>query len=187
MPRDLYSDGTNFVDIRNTITNADESTVTLSTTMKALWADQRTKIHPASLTAGKIWRLTAFGKATTDATAGNYVFEVALGTGDAPAALAASPTAAGSTSQTDIAWMAQAFMEVRVGGASGKVRLWGVWTPSQTLVSGGNGNAGLVFPSTPADITVDLTTGKSLTFQLQRSGAGVWTATTTSVVLESLN
>jgi len=165
---------------------ADESPLTLSTTMKALWPDARTTIPAGALQNGRVWRLTAFGKATTDGTAGNYVFEVALGTGDAPAALAAGATVAATASQTDVTWTAQAILEVRVAGTSGVVRMSGIWQPAVALVA--STLQPYTFPgATPANITFNTTGAAALTFQIQRSGAGVYTATATTVVLESLN
>lgn len=181
-----YADGSTYVSTRAPRAVTDETAVTLATTMKALFPDARTVIPANSLVQGKIYRLTAFGKATTDATAGNYVFEIALGTGDAPAALAAGATVAASTAQTDVTWTATGYCECRVAGTSGVIRLWGLWEPAVALVA--STLQPYTLPSaTPANITFNTTASASLTFQLQRSGAGVYTATTTSVVLEELN
>lgn len=166
---------------------ADESAVTLATTMKALWPAARTMIPVNFWYPGKIVRLTAFGKATTDGTAGNYVFEIGYGSGDAPTPLAAGATVAGTTSQTNISWTAQAYMECKTTGTSGTCRMWGIWEPAVAIVA--STLQPYLFPaSAPADITIDTTVGtNAITFQLQRSGAGVWTATTTNIILEELN
>ena len=167
---------------------ADESAITLATTMKALWLPAKTLI-PANggWYAKKVYKLTAFGKATTDGTAGNYVFEVGYGAGDAPTVLAAGATVAGTVSQTNITWWAQAYIKCRTYGTSGTLRAWGQWSPAVALLA--STLQPYIFPSSaPADVTVDTTVGtNAITFQLQRSGAGVWTATTTGLYLEELN
>jgi hypothetical protein len=171
---------------------ADETAITLATTMKALWVPGRTLV-PANYfnRIGRMAKLTAFGKATTDGTAGNYVFEMGYGSGDAPTPLQAGPTIAGTVSQTNVAWTAWGIMETRTLGATagaGTARMWGQWNPAVALVA--STLSPYLFPAvTEADITsIDFTVGtNALTYQLQRSGAGVWTATTTHVLLESLN
>jgi hypothetical protein len=181
-PTGNIEDGSAFVNLVGVKAVADEQAVTLATTMKALWPDARTTIPAGALQNGRVFRVTAYGKATTDGTAGNYVWEVALGTGDAPAALATGATVAAVTGQTDVPWMAHAFAECRVAGTSGVIRLYG-------FVQAVTNPAGVyIIPSTnPVNITFNTTTAAALTVQLQRSGAGVYTATTTSVMLESLN
>lgn len=165
----------------------DESAVTLATTMKALWPAARTILPANFWYPGKTIKLTAFGKATTDGTAGNYVFELGYGTGDAPTPLVAGATVAGTISQTNVTWTAYAYMECRTVGATGTVRMWGQWSPAVALVA--STLSPYLFPSaTPADVTIDTTVGTNApTFQLQRSGVGVWTATTTALIVEELN
>jgi hypothetical protein len=164
----------------------DEAAVTLATTMKALFPSARTITVPNWWYVGKTVRLTAFGKATTDGTAGNYVFEMAYGSGDAPTPLVSGATVAGSVSQTNISWMAQGYAECRAIGTAGTLRMWGIWQPAVALLA--STLQPYLFPgSAPADISFDTTVGTNgLTFQLQRSGAGVWTATTTNIIFEEL-
>jgi len=166
---------------------ADESPITLSTTQKALWLPAKTLIPAGIWKPGKIIKLRAFGKATTDGTAGNYVFEIGLGAGDAPAALVTGATVAGTVSQTNIAWCAEAYAECRSFGTAGVLRLWGLWEPAVALVASTLGPY-LMPGSAPADISFDFTVGtNALTFQCQRSGAGVWTMTTTSIIFKEEN
>lgn len=162
----------------------DEAAVTLATTMKALWPAARTMLPANYWYPGKVVKLSAFGKATTDGTAGNYVFEIAYGAGDAPTPLVLGPTVAGVVSRTNDTWKAEAYIECRTIGATGTLRMWGQWTPVVSLLL--STAQPYMFPATaPADVTVDTTVGtNALTFQLQRSGAGVWTAMTTSIMLE---
>lgn len=182
------ADGIFYRDTRGPVIVVDETGITLATTQKALWPYARTLLPANYWTVGKTVKLTAFGKATTDGTAGNYVFEVAYGASDAPAGvLAAGATVAGTTSQTNISWRAEAWVTCRTIGATGSLMAHGAWTPAVAVL------ASTLQPytlpaSAPAAVTVDTTVGtNSLVFALQRSGAGVWTATTTGLYLEALN
>lgn len=165
----------------------DEASVTLATTQKALWPDARTILPANFWYPGKMVRLTAFGKATTDGTAGNYIFEMAYGVGDTPTPLVLGATVAGTVSQTNISWMAWGIMECRTIGATGTARMWGEWRPAVALLA--STLQPYTFPgSAPADTTIDTTVGtNALKFHVQRSGAGVWTALTTNIILEELN
>lgn len=165
---------------------ADESPITLATTQKALWLPAKTLIPTGLWEPNKVFQLTAFGKATTDATAGNYVFEMAYGAGDAPTPNATGATVAGSTGQTNISWIAQGWMEVRSIGTAAVARMWGFWKPAVALLA--STLQPYIFPSSaPADISVDTTVStNAITFQLQRSSTGVWTATTTGLILEEV-
>ncbi len=165
---------------------ADESAITLATTQKALWLPAKTLIPSGLWEPGKIFQLTAFGKATTDGTAGNYAFEMAYGAGDAPAAFAVGATVAGTVSQTNISWIAQGWMEVRSIGTAAVARMFGFWKPAVALLA--STLQPYIFPaSAPADISVDTTVStNAITFQLQRSSTGVWTATTTGLILEEV-
>ena len=181
------SDGTYRSARRSAFLPADEAAITLATTMKSLWLPAKTLIPAGTWYVGKLMKLTAFGKATTDITAGNYVFEMAYGAGDAPASLVAGATVAGTVSQTNISWVAEGQVECRSLGTAGVLRMWGMWMPAVAVLA--STAQPYIFPaSAPADVTVDLTVGtNALTFQLQRSGVGVWTATTTSILLEEVN
>lgn len=162
----------------------DETAVALATTMKALWPAARTILPVNYWVVGKAIELHAFGKATTDGTAGNYVFELGYGSGDAPTPLVAGATVAGTVSQTNISWEAWAYAECRAIGTSGTLRMWGSWRPAVAVLA--STLQPYLFPaSAPADVSIDTTVGtNALTFQLQRSGAGVWTATTTNLIVK---
>lgn len=180
------SDG-GYVSIRRgSVLPADEAAITLATTMKALWLPAKTLIPAGFWYPTKIVKVTAFGKATTDGTAGNYVFEVGLGAGDAPAALVTGATVAGTVSQTNVTWTAEIYAECRTFGTAGILRLWGSITPVVALLAS-TLQPYLMPNATPADITFDFTVGtNALTLQAQRSGAGVWTMTTTSLRFEDV-
>jgi hypothetical protein len=165
---------------------ADESPVTLATTMKALWPAAKTLMPVGFWSVGKIVKVTAFGKMTTDGTAGNYVFEMGYGSGDAPTPKASGATVAGTVSQTDISWWAEGYMECKTLGTSGTCRMWGMWSPAVAVLA--STLQPYLFPnSAPTDITIDTTVGtNAITFQLQRSSTGVWTATTTNLIVEEV-
>jgi hypothetical protein len=169
------------------VLTADEAAITLATTQKALWLPAKTLIPTGIWKPGKIISVEAFGKGTTDGTAGNYVFALGLGAGDAPAAIVTGATIAGSTGQTNVTWSAKGYAECRTFGTAGILRLSGSWEPAVALV------ASTLQPytmpnATPADITFDFTVGtNALTFQCQRSGAGVWTMTTTLLLFREEN
>lgn len=169
------------------VLTADEAAITLATTMKALWLPAKTLIPAGFWRPGKIICVEAFGKATTDVTAGNYVFEVGLGAGDAPAALVTGATVAGTVSQTNVTWRAEIYAECRTFGTAGILRLWGEIRPVVALLAS-TLQPYLMPNATPADITFDFTVNtNALTLQAQRSGAGVWTMATTSLAWHDLN
>lgn len=165
---------------------SDEAAITLATTQKALWLPAKSLIQAGFWYAGKICKITAFGKATTDGTAGNYVFGAGLGAGDAPAAIVTGATVAGTVSQTNVTWEAHVYAECRTFGTAGILRMWGGWEPVVALLA--STLQPYKFPNaTPADITFDFSVNtNALTFQCQRSGAGVWTMTTTNIIFEEL-
>jgi hypothetical protein len=168
--------------------SADETAITLSTTQKALWPYARTLL-PANFfsNVGRCVHIKAFGKVTTDGTSGNYVGGIGYGSSDAPTALAAGATVAGTISQTNISWIADVYATAELSGATGKLKGWGLWAPAVAVL------ASTLQPYTlPAsalvNATVDTTVStNSLVLTLQRSGAGVWTATTQALIFTALN
>jgi len=180
------SDGGYVAVRRQSILPADESAITLATTMKALWLPAKTLLPAGFWYPGKIVEIKAFGKATTDGTAGNYIFEVGIGAGDAPAALVTGATVAGTVSQTNVTWMAEIYAECRTFGTAGVLRLWGTMRPAVALLAS-TLQPYLMPNATPADITFDFSVAtNALTLQAQRSGAGVWTMTTTSLQMRDV-
>lgn len=172
---------------RQSVLAADEAPITLATTMKALWLPAKTLLPAGFWYPGKIVEIIAFGKATTDGTAGNYIFEVGLGAGDAPAALVTGATVAGTVSQTNVTWQSRIYAECRTFGTAGVLRLWGAITPVVALLA--STLQPYLMPNvTPADITFDFTAStNALTLQAQRSGAGVWTMTTISLQMKDIS
>lgn len=186
------ADGIFYRDLREPHTILDESSVTLATTDKQLFVTMRTVLPANYLRVGKVIKLTSFGKLTTDGTAGNYIFKMYYGTADATGASVAGATVAGTVSQTNISYMAEGYLESRAidtaaGGTTGVIRMWGRWMPAVAVLA--STLQPYLFPaSAPADSSVDTSLGTNApNFQLQRSGAGVWTATTTNLLFEALN
>jgi len=184
------ADGIFYRDLREPHIVVDEASTTLSTTDKMLWPIARTILPANYFRVGKVIKISAFGKATTDGTAGNYIFKMYYGSADATGQAVAGATVAGTVSQTNISWRAEGIMECRVlgAGATGTARLWGEWRPAVALLA--STLQPYTFPaSAPTDsTTIDFTLGtQGPNFQLQRSGAGVWTATTTNILFEALN
>lgn len=169
---------------KQSVLPADETAITLATTQKALWLPAKTLIPAGVWYPGKIMKVTAFGKATTDGTAGNFVFAAALGAGDAPAAIVVGATVAGTVSQTNVTWHAELYAECRTFGTAGILRLWGFMRPAVALLAS-TLQPYLIPNATPADVSFDFTSGaNALTLQAQRSGAGVWSMATTSLHLQ---
>lgn len=171
---------------RQSVLPADETAITLATTQKALWLPAKTLIPTGVWYPGKIMKVTAFGKATTDGTAGNYTFGIGLGAGDAPAAIVTGAAVAGTISQTNVTWMAELYAECRTFGTAGILRLWGYMRPAVALLAS-TLQPYLIPGSAPADTSFDFTAGtNALTLQAQRTNAGVWTMTTTNLRMEDL-
>lgn len=166
----------------------DQSPITLATTQKALWTAPKTLLPANFWWVGKTMKLTAAIKLVTDGTAGNYVFGAGAGTGDAPAVIVIGATVAGTTSQTQLAIM-EAYFQCRTLGTGGTLSIWGriqanVAVLASTLQPYNFPSAGGTVVST-LDMTLATT---ALTFQCQRSGVGVWTATCVGgPFLEELN
>jgi hypothetical protein len=186
------ADGIYYVDTRQQFTIADLSAITLSTTQKMLWTPGATSptLLPANYWyVGKLVRLTAFIKLVQDATAGNYVFGMAYGAADAPACNVVTTARAGvSGGAITCGSFWQGYAQCRSVGTSGTLSMWGNVTCDLTgMLSTVQPN---VFPvgGTTVVSTIDTTVGTNgLYFQGQRSGAGVWTATTVGLCMEAMN
>lgn len=180
--------GNDYRDMAATIDVVDQAAITLLTTQAALWAPARTLIPASAWRVNKTFKLTAGIRFVTDVTAGNYVFGAGVGTGNAPAVIVVGATVAGVVSQTQLAIM-EAWFTCRSIGTAGTVSIYGkiyanVALLASTLQPYGFPTGGVTVVST-LDMTLNT---NALTFQAQRSGAGVWTATCVGVpLLEALN
>lgn len=166
----------------------DETAITLATTQKALWPYARTQLPANYFVVGKTVWLKVFGKATTDGTGGNYTSGIGYGSSDAPAAaLGASTTNAGVASKSNISWWADAYVTCRTIGASGTLVGWGLLL-MDLVIQLSTTQPNLIPASALTAVSVDTTAGtNSPVVTLQRSGAGVWTATTQAIIFSALN
>jgi hypothetical protein len=181
------ADGIFYRDLREPHIVVDESAITLASTQKALWAPARTILPANYWRVGKVVKLTAFCKATTGATPGNYAYAMAYGSGDAPTPIVASVARAAVASQTNIPLTIEGYMECRSIGAAGTCRMWGKAFADLALQL--STNQPNLFPSSaPADVTIDTTVGtNAVTFQMSRSGSTAETVTTVGLLFEALN
>jgi hypothetical protein len=181
------ADGGAYHDTRVQPIVADESPITLATTMKSLWPYARTLLPANQFSVGKTYHIKAFGKLTTDGTAGNYTAGIGYGASDAPTALAAGVARAGVTSQSNISFIAEAYFTCRASGATGTLVGWGQIS-MDLAVQLSTAQPNILPGSALAAVTVDTTAGtNSPVITLQRSGAGVWTATTQAIIFSALN
>lgn len=182
------ADGIFYRDLREPHMIADEAAITLATTQKALWAPARTILPANYWRTGKVVKLTAFCKATTGTTPGNYAYAMAYGAGDAPTPIVASVARAAVASVTNIPILLEGYMEFRGSpGTAAASRMWGRAMADLALqLSTAQPN---LFPSSaPADINIDTTVGtNAVTFQMSRSGSTAETVTTTGLLFEALN
>lgn len=182
------ADGIYYRDMRQPFLIADESAaITLATTQKALWIPNKTILPAGYWTVGKTVKLTAAVKLVTDGTAGNYVFAMAYGAGDAPAPIVISASRAAVVSFTGLC-IIEGYAVCRSTGTAGTLSMWGKAVPELGAVL--STAQPILFPTLGVTVvsTIDTTVGtNALTFQLQRSGAGVYTSTLVGLVMEALN
>lgn len=180
--------GNDYRDMAAAVDIVNQGAITLATTQKALWLPARTLIPARDFRVNKTWKLTAGIILVTDGTAGNYVFGCGCGTGDAPAVIVVGASVAGTVSQTQLVIM-EAWITCRSIGAAGTLSIYGriqanVAVLASTLQPYNFPTAGVTVVST---LDMSLNTN-AITFQAQRSGTGVWTATCAGVpLLEALN
>jgi len=182
-------DGPFYRDLRAPVSIIDESAITLATTQKALWPVARTILPANAWYVGKTYKITAALKLVTDGTAGNYVFGMGYGAGDAPAVIVISASRAAVVSFTGLAIM-EGYATCRsLGvGTAATLSMWGIIVPELGAVL--STNQPILFPTAGTTVvsTFDPTVGtNALTFQAQRSGAGVYTITTVGLFMEALN
>jgi hypothetical protein len=174
-------------DVRQPYTIADQSAITLASTQKALWTPALTILPANYWYVGKIVKLTAFIKAVTGTTPGNYAFAMAYGAGDAPAPIVASVARAAVASQTSVI-MIEGYAICRSIGTAGTLSMWGHARADLALMLSTNQPS--LFPSggTTVVSTIDTTVGtNAVTFQMSRSGSTAETAAAVGLVFEALN
>lgn len=182
------ADGLFYNDTREPFCSADVTSVTLSTTAKALYPASNFPVLGGQYFArpGKAIRVRVFGRWTSDGTAGNGSFNVYYGSGgDAAGTVLMTGTAVAYTvSQTNVSFMAEVDVTCRTTGSAGTLFCTGfVLLPA--LTSGGV----VMLPATAPAVsaTLDLTAANIISVQALRSGAGVWTAQVHQIQVIALN
>lgn len=182
------ADGIYYRDTRQPVIIADEASITLATTQKALWPYARTLLPANYWTVGKTVKLTAFGKITTGTTPNNFTFGIGYGSADAPTALSTGAAVAAKASQTNLSFRVDAYVTCRLVGSSGTLLAWGQWWLSTGLYNATTQETGLIPASALAATTVDTTVGtNSLVITMARSGSTGESTVTQSLIMEALN
>ena len=187
-----FADGLFYNDLREPFIGTDITSVTLSTTPKALYPASNFPVLGGQYWArvGKKLKIRLFGRMTTDGTAGNMAWSAYYGTGaDANGTvITTTPTAvAGVVSATSRPWWFEGYCSCRSIGSTGTLFFDGISHFAVTLLL--STNAPLFIPdSAPAvSASLDLTAANIISVQFQRSGAGVWTMQTHDMEIVAMN
>lgn len=170
------ADGLHYLDTRAPFISADQATVTLSTTAKALYTASAFPVLGGQYfdVVGKKLMIRCFGKITTDGTAGNGNFAIYYGTGaDANGVLLQSSTAVAlTTSQTTLSWECTVYVSCRSTGSAGTLFCDGVAVFNEAVLA-----ARQFIPAGTAVVSgaCDLTAANIISVQYLRSGTGVYT------------
>ena len=162
-----------FLDTRTPHIAADISSVTLSSTAKALYPAGNFPTLGANYwdVGKKLW-IRLFGRMTTGATPGNGSFNVYWGTGgdaNGTAIMTGTPVALVANG-TNLSWTADIYVHCRAIGTSGSLFVTGYAQFNVALLL--STNAPMFLPaSAPAAVTVDLTTASIVSVQFLRSGS----------------
>lgn len=183
------ADGLFYRDMRQPFITADQSSVTLATTQKTLWATGASSptILPANYwTVGKTVKLTALLKWTAG-TAGNVVFGMCYGAADAPAANVKSTARAKVASVGPFGVFIEGYATCRTIGTAGTLAMWGMAIADLAAML--STNQPNIFPNDGVTVvsTIDTTVGtNALSFQASMS-AGTDTIVATNIIMEALN
>lgn len=167
------ADGLFYLDAREPFIIADLPQITLSTTDKALYAQQHFPVLGGQYFArvGRRLKISLFGKITTAATPGNGTFGIYYGTGaDANGVLMASSAALTLVaSQTNISWELEIFIHCRTMGSAGTLFCRGRGFFGTAAVAVGD----FLIPASAAVVSgaVDLTAALIPSVQFKRSGS----------------
>jgi hypothetical protein len=169
----------------------DQAAVTLLTTDLNLFPANITLLPANYWFEGKTVKLTAWGKSTSDGTAGNIVVGIGIGAANPPTLITKSAAVAGTVSKTGFSWRFEAYATCRtvtVGATLGTFMFWGAFDTDPAGLLASTLSPLMVPQSLNVTQSIDTTLGtQSLTLTMNRSGAGVWTATTQSLYVEELN
>lgn len=180
-------DGAFYNDLKEPHIAADQTSVTLATTDKALYPASAFPVLGSRYfdRVGKKIAINLFGRITTAATPGNGTFDVYWGTGaDANGTIVASgPTNALTASQANMSWCLQLVVTCRVTGASGALLVAGFALFNEAVAAPHQ----LVPATAPAQVTVDLTAASILSVQFKRSGSTAETMQVHDIEVIALN
>jgi hypothetical protein len=170
---------------------ADEATVTLSTTNKALIPAARYNQLGTQFfnKVGRKLRIRAFGKITTAATPGNLTMALLFGTGaDANGtSLGATAAVALIASQTNISWELEVYIHCRSVGSTGSLFGTGKLFVGNALVATSIQPILLPASAAAASASVDLTGTLIPSLQFLRSGSTAETITVQDYEIDPLS
>lgn len=169
------ADGLFYNDMREPFIGADPTSVTLSTTDKALYPAANFPVLGGQYFAriGKALKIRLFGRITTGTTPGNLTFDLYYGSGaDATGTIICSSAAVALTaSQTNLSWMAEFDVHCRSLGATGTLFGTGFALFNNAVLA--NTLQPLLIPASAPAVSgsVDLTAANILSVQAKRSGS----------------
>jgi hypothetical protein len=169
---------------------ADEATITLASTYKALVPTARYNLGTQFFNkAGRKLRITAFGKITTAATPGNGQMGILFGTNaDANGVTVCQSAAFALTaSQTNLSWKAQFDIHARTLGATGTLFGEGIVWFNNAVVATSIQPILIPASAAAASSSVDLTGVLVPSLQFLRSGSTAETITVQDYTFEPLN
>jgi len=182
------ADGIFYRDSRQPFLIADQTAITLSTTDLNLFPAVLSLLPANYWWAGKTIKLTLYGKTTSDGTAGNVIFGAGIGAANPPTNINKSTAVAGTVSKTGFSLRAEAMFTCRTTGTTGTCMAMGKVETDPAGLLASTLQPAFIPQSLATAITLDTTLAtQSPTLTMNRSGAGVWTATTQMLFVEALN
>ena|SRR4249920_1847212 len=185
------ADGLFYNDLREPFIAADQGTITLATTAKALYTASAFPVLGGQYFArvGKKLRIRLFGKMTTGATPGNGSFNVYYGTGadaNGVAIMTGTPIALVANG-TNLSWEAELFIHCRSTGSTGTLFCTGKADFNVGLVL--STNAPIFLPASNALVSAacDLTAALIISVQYLRSGSTAETMTVQDLEVIGMN
>jgi hypothetical protein len=177
------ADGQLYWDTREPLMGSSLTSVTLSTTDKAIYSASNFPVLGGQYFArvGRLFCIEWFGALTTAATPGNLTWDIYYGTGaDANGTILASSAAhAATANQTSASVRGRVFIRCVTIGSAGTLFVWGDVMYNEGVVAAKQ----LIPTSAPAVSSgVDLTAANIISVQLKRSGSTAETFTTWAVV-----
>lgn len=182
------ADGLFYNDLREPCIGADIASVTLATTLKALYPASNFPVLGGQYFSrvGKKVRIRVFGRITTAATPGNVVISVLYGTGaDANGVtLASSAAQALTASQSNMSFEIDVYVHCRSIGSTGTLFCTGKALFNEAVVA-----PHLMIPATAPAVSgsCDLTASLILSVQMSRSGNTAETAIVHDMEVTALN